>query len=126
MLIVVSLPLQGTQLGLALRDLLNSLGDVWARELAARPLPPLYQAGVRFAHEPSVGSGVEEWADPYSVARRRWGDCDDLVLWRLGELRAAGEPASAQIVRRRGTNQFHARVRRSFGVEEDPSALLLR
>lgn len=53
-----------------------------------RLVPSLYGAfmrgELRFAPEPWAGR-FEEFADAVTVARRGWGDCDDLVCWRCAE-----------------------------------------
>lgn len=121
--------LEGATLAHAMRELLMGLGRAFAHGLAVHPLPPLYVSGVRYAPEPNAGDGWEEWADPWTVHRRGWGDCDDLVAWRLAELLAAGEAATVQVV---GTGdghrwgpRFHVRVRRADGTLEDPSIQLM-
>jgi len=61
-----------------------------------KPIPKLYRSGVRFAPEPNEGQ-YEDFADCLSVLRRRWGDCDDLVAYRVAELRESGEDPKASI-----------------------------
>lgn len=48
-------------------------------------IPPLYRAGVVFQYEPNHGDGNEEFATPPDVYARGWGDCDDLIVYRLTE-----------------------------------------
>ncbi len=48
-------------------------------------LPPLYQSGVRWQLEPRHGSGKEDFALPKITFQRKWGDCDDLVIWACCE-----------------------------------------
>lgn len=95
-------------------------------------LPPLYKAGVRYQPEPTYGQGIEEFALPFQTAGRRFGDCDDLVIYRLAELYAAGENASARcewvgqrmhVLVRRSNDPF-VLLHSSNGPEEDPSILL--
>lgn len=52
--------------------------------------PPLYRSGVRYAEEPF---GYESWPNIPVILRRGAGDCEDLVAWRVAELRAQGIPA---------------------------------
>ena len=86
------------------------------------PLPALYTSSVQYAPEPWSGSGVEEFADPWTVLARGWGDCDDLVIYRAAELLAAGYPAHARILHLKGTSRYHTQVFRDFdGQVEDPS-----
>lgn len=51
------------------------------------PVPPLYLSGVRYQEDPP---GREDWRDCYTVLKRGKGDCDNLVAWRVAELRVAG------------------------------------
>lgn len=105
-------------------------------------IPDLYQAGVVFRREPWAGV-VDEFADIPTILERGWGDCDDLVSYRVAWLkeRAYGfdqrgrEPdagikiywrkprRSAAFNGKRG-RLFHAQVRRQNGEVEDPSRLL--
>ena len=45
---------------------------------------PLYQSGVRYAREP-IGSEV--WQTALETQQLGKGDCEDLVAWRVAELR---------------------------------------
>lgn len=86
------------------------------------PLPPLYQSGVRFSLSPSHGSGLEDFANPWTTLARGKGDCNDLVLYRLVELMLARQKAHT-----RGEwlgNAVHVTIRHGNGQEEDPSILL--
>lgn len=91
-----------------------------------RPIPPLYRSRVQFQPEPGPH---EEFADVITVLRRGWGDCDDLVAWRVAELQEAGEAADVRIYWRKpktpgGEIRMHAQVRRANGKIEDPSRFL--
>jgi hypothetical protein len=90
-------------------------------------LPPLYSSGVRYRPEPTRGSGVEYFDDPWTVLERGHGDCDDLVVYRAGELIAAGEPAGVvcQGAAQFTLPRFHVAVRRADGSLEDPSKVLI-
>lgn len=100
-----------------------------------RPIPALYDATkrelVRFKPEPA-GQRFEEFADVLTVLRRGYGDCDDLVAWRVAELIEGNgvrrENATIRIYwRRREPGQplkMHAQVRRADGRIEDPSRFL--
>lgn len=86
--------------------------------LRTHHVPPLYGAGVVYQEEPA-GQGFEEFATVPQVITRGWGDCDDLVPWRVAELREAGEPAQVRILwqkahrgRHAGKKMFHLVVRR--------------
>lgn len=76
-------------------------------------LPPLYASGIRYQKEPDHGSGNEDFALPKTCFDRRWGDCDDLVIYRLWELYCQGERASCAVVFLDGA--LHVRVRRGVG-----------
>ncbi len=123
MVILTRLPFTGPALALASKELLECLAGIAARGLREKPLPLLYQSRVRYQKEPNSGTGVEEWATPWDVNERGWGDCDDLVIWRVAELRAQGENATVQVVWI--GKRFHVRVRRANGSVEDPSRVLL-
>lgn len=123
MRIVTSIPIEGPDGARIVRDLLNVIAYSWAPELRARPLPPLYGSGIRYQLEPNLGQW-EDFKSPYETFESGWGDCDDLVIYRVAELVAAGEKATVQSMRLRGTSRFHVRVRRASGAEEDPSELI--
>jgi hypothetical protein len=55
-----------------------------------QPIPPLYASGVVYREDPA---GQENWRDVYSVLAQGFGDCDNLVIWRVAELREAGTNA---------------------------------
>jgi hypothetical protein len=85
-------------------------------------LPPLYSSGVRYAPEPHHGEGLEDFALPNVTFARKCGDCDDLCIYRIWELRVAGEFATCNAIWL--NNAVHVRVRRANGQLEDPSILL--
>jgi len=121
--IVLDVPLSGRPLALAIRRLIHALADVWSDGLTRNPLPPIYRSGVRYAPEPNQGRW-EAFDNPWTCHARGWVDCDDAVAWRLGELRARGEQATCQVLRK--GKRYHVRVRRADGRVEDPSLLLMR
>lgn len=106
--------------------------DPIAREQVKR-LPSLYQSGVRYREEPL---GYESMVTPLVVYQRKFGDCWHLCVWRVAELRNAGENASIRVKWvvtpnpnepwnvQKGLKYFHVQVRRGNGNVEDPSALL--
>lgn len=118
---------------------LGAAGSYWSWNL-----PPLYQSGVRFAFEPAHGSGDENFDSPPIVYQRGWGDCDDLVYWRVTELLAAhlpaGQPPTKQQLQRLQRmmvdgrtaqaaadwdgGALHVYVRHANGRKEDPSVIL--
>lgn len=113
---VMRVPADGKALQAALEGLCSLAGE----DLARRPLPPLYRAGVRYRPEPR---GQERWQVPSEVRRKGFGDCEDLAAWRVAELRRKGERA-APYVKQTGPARWHAMVRRGDGRLEDPSRLL--
>jgi len=103
-----------------------------------KPIPKLYDTGIRWRREPWAGR-CEEFADIVRVLKRGWGDCDDLAAWRVAELLEEGKPAQLKIKwrvnpRTGEVRLFHALVRRNpvwdaqrrrfKGPTEDPSRRL--
>jgi len=92
-------------------------------------VPRLYSSGTRFQNEPWAGR-FENIASVAVVLQRGWGDCDDLVAWRIAELRNDGIKATARIYWRehptpRGPMRlYHVQVRHPDGEIEDPSRLI--
>jgi len=122
MWIIQHLPYPSGMLARPFQLALNASIQCAAELMRQSPLPPLYTTQIRFAPEPWEGSGVEEFADPWTVYARGWGDCDDLVIYRAAELVAAGFPAHARILRDVATNRYHSQVARDFDNRwEDPS-----
>lgn len=99
---------------------LSGLCALASVQLAARAYPPLYQSGVRYRAE----SGTEWWLGPRDVFRRGHGDCEDLVAWRVAELRAAGEVLARPACYSPQPGLVHCVVRRADGRIEDPSRVL--
>jgi hypothetical protein len=121
----VSMPFDGAKsLGVGLDAL-----TAWNIEaLQEKPLPPIYQAGVRYQREPMCRSDgrerlCEEWLTAHESHARGWGDCDDLGPWLAADLRIAGDK-QAQAIARPSPAGWHIVVRRGDGSIEDPSAKL--
>ncbi len=98
-------------------------------------LPPLYQSGIRFAFEHNHGSGDEDFASPLQTLERGFGDCDDLVIYRLCELYAprvtfrqgvpvAIDTSAASCSCEWVGESMHVQVRLKNGSLEDPAVLL--
>lgn len=90
------------------------------------PLPSLYRSGVRYQREPKPPRGRRR-RDNWKLCNRVYldlvGDCEDLVGWRVAELRRAGEDAYPLVyVVRPGL--LHTVVERANGAIEDPSRRL--
>jgi hypothetical protein len=77
------------------------------------------KAGVKWRSEPPGGERFDHAA---KVARRGWGDCDDLAPMQAASLRVTGEdPLAEARVYKSGPGRWHAVVRRGGGDIEDPS-----
>jgi len=89
-----------------------------------RSTPHLYASGVRYVKQNPKACAFRP---PKDVLSRRGGDCKQLVLWRIAELRELwNENATARIMwlnDKQGL-RAHAQVRRADGNIEDPSLLL--
>lgn len=92
--------------------------QLMAASREGRPLPPLYSSGVRYRREIQA----EEWLGPREVYAQGNGDCEDLVAWRVAELRLSGENAKPECYSPRD-GLVHCVVRVN-GRREDPSARL--
>jgi hypothetical protein len=93
---------------------------------AVSALPDLYSSSIRYRVDPLYGSGREVMANPWTVARRGYGDCNDLVLYRLIELLLQGESPELDHTRSVWSgNDVHVLIRRANGILEDPSLVLL-
>lgn len=98
---------------------LEGLAQVAQVQLSHLRLPPLYAAGVHYQRE----DGTEKWLGPLDVYAAGVGDCEDLVAWRVAELRMSGERANPLCYEPR-PGLVHCVVRREDGQIEDPSRLL--
>ena len=106
--------------------------------LSETVIPPIYTSGVvHRAREP----GAIDWLDAPAVLQQRCADSEDLVAWRVAELRVAGcqaEPVIGRVSRdaliRQGVPArllptgdawlMHCGVRMPDGRVEDPSRIL--
>lgn len=86
----------------------------------AKTLPPLYKSGVRYTKQPKEACAFRP---PSQVYARKGGDCKQLVLWRLAELRNAGVKATPRIIwlAEKSGLSAHAQVRLPDNTIEDPS-----
>lgn len=114
-------------LALVIREALEAV--ILANQLYLRlhTVPNIYESGIRYEEEPA-GQPYEDFSAIPVVLARGHGDCDDLVSWRIAELRNAGEKAKVRLKWAydpiRGARMFHVLVRRSNGQVEDPSKRL--
>ena len=113
------------------RDLLACLNALvrWNIYLFhTRTLPPLYQAGIVYIRETDKRDPhpefprLERWQMADVLAKTKRGDCEDLCLYRVAELRARGERARFRLTRR--GNVWHVTLFREDRRIEDPSARL--
>lgn len=136
MFILLRLPGRDTGLSHSIQALILALAEAWALEFRRGNRPPsLYQSGIIYQAEP-YDWPAEEWADPMLVASRGWGDCDDLVIYRLAEILAdsnydpkqgqrSGLPAWPMVYRKMdGSQRYHIGIRHADGSEEDPARRL--
>ena len=112
-------PLTFARLARGVLEAMVPMGRVQVREL-----PALYRAGVRWRLD-----NPSHLTDPWTCARRKWGTCAHLCLWRICELREkASERATFRIILTAdsgsGARMFHVQVRRADGRIEDPSRKL--
>jgi hypothetical protein len=114
-------------LALVVRGALEALIMANRMYLRTHHVPPLYESGVRYEEEPA-GQPYEDFAAIPVILARGWGDCDDVVSWRIAELRNAGENAKVRLKWQfdpsRGARMYHVLVRRANGQVEDPSLRL--
>ena len=124
-IVVVMGVIPGTETVLSanIRRVIRGIAECWAEQLREHPLPPLYKSGVVYKPEPASNQ-CEVFSDPYTTYLLGFGDCDDLVIWRLAEVLASGGQAWAQAMRKIGTTRYHVAVRMGDGSEEDPSIIL--
>lgn len=87
-------------------------------ELSGASYPPLYDAGVKYKREPK-----EVWRPASIVLKDGWGDCEDLVAWRVAECRLQGDAATARVYQA-GPKTWHTVVEHADGTIEDPSRIL--
>lgn len=114
-------------LALVIREALEAVITANRLYLRLHDVPALYESGVRYEEEPA-GQPYEDFAAIPVVISRGEGDCDDLVCWRIAELRNAGENAKVRLKWAydplRGARMYHVLVRRANGQVEDPSKRL--
>lgn len=89
--------------------------------------PTLYTSGVLY----KIELDTEIWQDIPTTLARKFGDCEDLAMWRCAELQAQGIGAMPYITWRdiggsdgKGRTIYHALVRHPDGAIEDPSRAL--
>lgn len=121
MRILVPIAQRKDRLSRAFQIMLNASMQCAAEVMRERPLPLLYSTNIRYEREPWAGEGLEEFADPYTVIKRGWGDCDDLVIYRGAELLARNLRCHARILHDTTTDKYHTQLTRDFDhMVEDP------
>lgn len=87
-----------------------------------RPLPRLYASGIVYRREPIIEGRVRErWQTPWETLALGEGDCEDLSIWRVVELRRSGEVGAFVDIVPQRPGLYHAVVRRADGSIEDPT-----
>lgn len=104
-----------------IEDVLYGLTMTCARQIRAGMAPTLYTSGVRYQREPR---GRENWQTAAQTYQLRAGDCEDLSVYRCGELWVAGESAARPRVIDIRPGLKHCVVLRASGQIEDPSKVL--
>lgn len=85
-----------------------------------RSIPLLYQSRIAFQEDP-------RWQDVTSMLSTGYGDCKDLVAWRLAELRELNRvEARLHVVFSKAgdTDVFHMQVLHPTGHLEDPTSII--
>lgn len=119
MRVTAEIPTRPADLELALEGWI----DRSRAELRLHPqLPALYDSGVRYQREKPKR---ERWQTLGETYQLKQGDCEDLTIARVAELRERFGEARARpkVYRTRGT-LLHAVVKRADGTIEDPSRIL--
>jgi hypothetical protein len=110
-------------------DVVSSLVEALAKAnqhlMMHHPLPPLYSGHVAY----DIEGEDELFDDAAMVSNRGSGDCEDLVAYRLAELRLQGVPCEPLVTWQRAIEpgipyRFHVRIIYPNGSVEDPSAIL--
>lgn len=132
MFVVTKLPGEGVDLSVSLSFIILGLAEAWSLELRRNPLPSFYSFKPRYEPEPG-DSLAEEWCDPYTVYERGFGDCDDLVIWRLAEIFVENNydprngrknvPAWPAIYAHDDGVRYHVAIHHRNGKKEDPALL---
>lgn len=113
------------------RDLIRALEIqvLWNVHLMrTRSLPPLYKSGIRYVREDSPRDPhpnmprIERWQMADVLADTKRGDCEDLAMYRVAELRVRGERARIRLTH--SGKMWHVTLFRGDGSVEDPSARL--
>jgi hypothetical protein len=108
----------------------ESLAIMRRRRAEGRPLPRLYESGVRYRREdidPDTGRIAEEWQNAEETEQLGHGDCEDLATYYAAELRDQGEADARAIATKTGPSTWHMRTqrgRRGGYRIEDPSRVL--
>lgn len=113
-------------------QLVNTLVEIDMYELSIEsdpPIPPLYDSGVVFkvSRDEDGEESDDLWQDIFTVYAQKSGVCENLVAWRIAELRKRGIDANIHITQYmlpNGDQKFHIRVIWPNGFIEDPSKIL--
>lgn len=130
MYVVTRLPGQGVDLSVSLSFIILGLAEAWSLELRRNPLPKFDSLRIKYRPEPS-DADAEEWTDPYTTYERGYGDCDDMVIWRLAEIFVEkgydprngrkNIPAWPAIYAHDDGERYHVAIKHRNGELEDPA-----
>lgn len=108
---------------IVIEGMLSTLADWNSVVMARHHVPPLYAGSIRYQDDPP-DARIDEYRDCLAVARLGHGDCDDLVPYRIAELRLKGIAAEPVAFRVSDSELYHTVIRYSNGALEDPSKIL--
>lgn len=104
---------------------LNASAQIQQEFLIANPrTPPILKSGIRYRDD--TNPLRDDWKTVPEILANRGGDCDDIIPWRLAELRLQGIPARpmARIQQRSdGLIVFHALI--AWGNHTEDTCRLL-
>lgn len=109
----------------AIHHLLNALIEINLDYLRENPAAPkLYESGIYYRRVIEDHNGDDDWADIPSCFTNGYGDCEDLVAWRVAELRMQGIHAvpGVRLAKNDDARLYHVFVLLPDGSVEDPSA----
>ena len=112
---VTNAELEGLVNGLAHQSYAQMLDPATAKKI-----PVLYTSSIRYKLEPA---GQEIWQSAYETARLGYGDCEDLVAYRLAELWKDGIKARAKVLSITPTLRHVVLVHKNGDIEDPSKAL---
>lgn len=132
MFIVTKLLGEGLELSSSMQFIIIALAESASLALRKNPLPDFYSCGVKYQPE-DPSNLADEWTDPYTTFERRYGDCDDMVIWRLAEIykksgynpiRGRANIPAWPVIAWDSGNNYHVYIRHINGMVEDPAKIM--